>query len=167
MPRALAGRILRHTWPEHITSGGLQPQHSPTTERQRTKGKWVEKEGKVRSALASVLAPGPCAAQDCCEKEHSSPSRKIHGVNKPTDRQAGRTGRMMNRCTSRHPVHIHLHAGSPGTPAWLPYVTLCLFHDFNSGRQGAVTANLLRVIYTFKEINLPHSPYIMIKYLLM
>lgn len=128
VPRALAGRILRHTWPEHITSGGLQPQHSPTTERQRTKGKWVEKEGKVRSALApaaSVLAPGPCAAQDCCEKEHSSPSRKIHGVNKPTERQAGRQAGRAGRWTDAHLdiQYTYIYMQDPqvllhGSPMW-------------------------------------------------
>lgn len=57
--RAAGKEGLPDTQPESITSGGLRPQHSPTTERERTKGNWAQK-GKARSV------PAPASRGLCC-----------------------------------------------------------------------------------------------------
>lgn len=106
----------------HREDGPPAP-HSRATEV-ATKGKRVGKEGKGRSVLAPTalgvcqLPRGPVWPGDHGEKERSSPSRKIHKVNKPVPRTAAQAGEW----TNSHPDarHTRLHAGPRALPHGAP-----------------------------------------------
>lgn len=141
----------------HREDGPPAP-HSRATEV-GTKGKRVGKEGKGRSVLAPTasgvcqLPRGPVWPGDHGEKERSSPSRKIHKVNKPVPRTARR---QENGQTRIQTPGTRAYTLGPGRSRMAP-----LGRPASSTRPTQDCLEGLRHIcfgeYTFEEINLLHS----------
>lgn len=131
----LSLRIPGDTRSENITSWRLSPKHLWATERDRTKENWVGEEGKKHAECwPSLCQPpqGPVWPRRHSEKEHSSPSTKIHKVTKPIQRRAAWAGKRTNSHLDTRYATAEMPS-SPGTPTGPPCVTLPFCRDFNLG----------------------------------